>query len=549
MKNAIFSLLHPRKVPLRLCMLAFGGIMAGACITFPTIPGMILQWFAYIPAALVLFSASDDDISLPRRLGRAWRYGFFFFMCEYLVVYHWFFSFYPLDFTGMSHASAAVVVLLAWLGLSFLASIAGGFVFLMFELIARGKTAKKAPIALPFIGGALFAVFEWVETLGWLGVPWGRVALGQLATDYSPTVQSASIFGSYFVCFVIVSFSFLLAQALLCERRAAMLRTLIALLLAAANAMFGVCVCFIQTDTEELSVAALQGNISSRDKFEITIAETVAVYSRLATEAADSGASLILTPESAFPWSLLDDSASLSVFCNIALDNDVELVLGCLDGTGEGQQNILIHVTSNGEVSDVEYSKRHLVPFGEYMPWRDFFDTVVPPLAEISLLQYDLAAGTDTAIMTLSDGTNVGGLICFDSIYEELATASVRDGAELLLLGTNDSWFTDSAAVYMHNAQARLRAVETGVPIVRAANTGISSVIDSRGRVLDSLPPLVEGIICCDVSTGEASIYARTGNVFVYFLAAVCLLIPVLDMLAKIKCRRTARKKNDKNRI
>lgn len=448
-------------------------------------------------------------------------------MAEYLVNYHWFFSFYPLDFTGMSRASAAVVVAVAWIGLSILASVAGGAVFLLFVAAARGRAAKDAPVVLPFIGGALFALFEWVETLGWMGVPWGRAALGQLAFGNAVTVMSASMFGSYFVTFLIVSFSFLIADAACRPKRAAIIRASVALILAAANVVLGAALLAVPEKGHEIRVAAIQGNVSSRDKFQISNAETVKIYEKLIREAAENGAELIVCPESAFPWNLLKDEGSLGVFRAIACEYDVSIVLGCLEGWRDEQENILALMYPDGSISDVKYSKRHLVPFGEYMPWRDFLSTLIPPLAEISMLEYDIRAGSETAVMTLSDGTRVGGLICFDSIYEELALSSARDGAQILVLGTNDSWFTDSAAVYMHNAQARLRTIETGLPVVRAANTGISSLIDSHGAVHGTLPPLVDGALCGTITTGSASLYSRTGNIFVYLLIAFYVAVMV----------------------
>ena len=525
MINAIKAVKAPRTVALRMPMLAVSGVLAGLFMTFPTYIGAVLQWLVYIPAAWVLFSLARDVDGARRVYLRAYRYGFFFFMAEYLVNYHWFFSFYPLDFT--SRASAAVVVAVAWIGLSILASVAGGAVFLLFVAAARGRAAKDAPVVLPFIGGALFALFEWVETLGWMGVPWGRAALGQLAFGNAVTVMSASMFGSYFVTFLIVSFSFLIADAACRPKRAAIIRASVALILAAANVVLGAALLAVPEKGHEIRVAAIQGNVSSRDKFQISNAETVKIYETLIREAAENGAELIVCPESAFPWNLLKDEGSLGAFRAIAREYDVSIVLGCLEGWRDEQENILALMYPDGSISDVKYSKRHLVPFGEYMPWRDFLSTLIPPLAEISMLEYDIRAGSETAVMTLSDGTRVGGLICFDSIYEELALSSARDGAQILVLGTNDSWFTDSAAVYMHNAQARLRAIETGLPVVRAANTGISSLIDSHGAVHGTLPPLVDGALCGTITTGSASLYSRTGNIFVYLLIAFYVAVTV----------------------
>lgn len=537
------KIIHPKSKAVRLLMLATCGVAAGSIITFPTAVGACLQWLVYIPAAMVMISMAEDNEGGTKRCGlwRMYRYGFLFFMSEYLVIYHWFFSFYPLDFTGMSRPSAAVVVMVAWLGLSFLASLAGGAVFLLFGLLARGRAVRDLPFLRPYLGGALFALFEWVETIGWMGVPWGRVALGQLSLDGTPTVRVASWFGSYFVAFAVVSVSFLFAEAIIShrDRRRVLLYFALALLLIALDILLGYAAARIadhgaddaEGDSISVKVAAIQGNISSRDKFNITVDETVEIYLDLVTQAAEDDAELILTPESAFPWSLIDDEGTLSLFCGIAQEYETNIVLGCLDGYGEGEENILLYILPNGELSETVYSKRHLVPFGEYMPWRSFLSTVIPPLSEISILGYDLTAGESTAVAELGGGICGGGLICFDSIYEELAMSSARDGANILLLGTNDSWFGDSAAVYMHNAQARLRAIETGLPIVRAANTGISSVIDSSGRELCRLEPLTDGIITAEVELGSASLYSKTGNIFVYILISVCTASATYDIL------------------
>jgi apolipoprotein N-acyltransferase len=123
--------------------------------------------------------------------------------------------------------------------------------------------------------------------------------------------------------------------------------------------------------------------------------------------------------------------------------------------------------------------------------------------------------------------------VCFDSIYDSLARKSVREGASLLTISTNDSWFTDSAALYMHNAQAQMRAVENGRYVVRAANTGISTAISAKGEVLDSLPPLVEGMVVCDVGVNtHTTLYSLTGNVMLV-LFAIALACVFADDVAR----------------
>ena len=165
------------------------------------------------------------------------------------------------------------------------------------------------------------------------------------------------------------------------------------------------------------------------------------------------------------------------------------------------------------------------MPFGEYVPMRDVIVTLIPPLAEISMLEEDLTPGRDSALFE-SEWGRIGSLICFDSIYEQLTLDSVRDGAGLMLISSNDSWFMDSAAVYQHQAQAQLRAIESGRSFVRSANTGISSVITARGELLALIDPLTEGYAVSSVPTHSgATLYTVVGNLWVYLCIAFALLL------------------------
>ena len=126
----------------------------------------------------------------------------------------------------------------------------------------------------------------------------------------------------------------------------------------------------------------------------------------------------------------------------------------------------------------------------------------------------------------------IGSIICFDSIYENVPLNSVRNGAEIITISTNDAWFSDSASVYEHNAQARLRAVELGRYVVRAGNTGISSIITDKGEVLQHLDPLEEGYIVDTVKTTDTrTIYSKVGNVIIFvaflFLGFVVFMVKV----------------------
>jgi apolipoprotein N-acyltransferase len=163
------------------------------------------------------------------------------------------------------------------------------------------------------------------------------------------------------------------------------------------------------------------------------------------------------------------------------------------------------------------YAKRQLVPFGEFLPFENVLTRVLPFIENIALFNSRLAPGDGSRLMYIN-GVNYGGLVCFDSIFARLARQSVRDGADILIISTNDSWFRDSAAIYHHNAQAVLRAVQNNRYVVRSANTGISSFISPTGRILRQTEVFERTAITQEVGLARGmTLYTRFGEIILYF--------------------------------
>lgn len=511
--------------------LAAGALLTGLTLVFPQ--AGFIEWVSLVPVALVMITYfSDRNV----RLRKAYAYGFFFFMCYFMVTFHWFINLYPLDFiAGMTKGAAVAVVLVAWIGLSFLQTVSGGIVFVLFALICRTRFAEKNGFVKPFAAAALWAIFEWTQTLGWFGVPWGRLPIGQSA--YLAELQTASWFGSYFITFLLVAVNFCVAYAVLyADRRRLSLCVASGLLI--FNTVAGTLLyCFPSKDGEKVKISAVQGNISSKDKWdENSIGKTLDVYEKYTRMAADEGAEIVVWPESALPYTLAASAPLQNYLSTLARETGVTILVGAFTLNEDGETlNSVIPVFPDGTIGENVYSKRHLVPFGEYVPMRNLISTLIPPLAELVMLDSDLAEGEGAQILYLN-GVDVGALICFDSIYEELTRESVLGGAQVITLSTNDSWFSDSAALYMHNAQAQLRAIESGRYVVRAANTGISTIIDSNGNILSELDPLVDGYITAEVTLSDSlTLYTIIGNSFVYLLILAILLLLSVDFSREIR--------------
>lgn len=265
----------------------------------------------------------------------------------------------------------------------------------------------------------------------------------------------------------------------------------------------------------------LQGNISSSEKWKISLDDIMSEYEGLCHKAAEEGAQLIIWPETALPFTMENNPSRTARLSALARECDADLLVGLftLDDSGE-KQNSLVLFRRDGTVSDEIYSKRHLVPFGEYLPLRRLITTVIPPLAQVAMLDDDLTPGADSGLIHW-DGTTLGSLICFDSIYEQLTRSSVLDGAELIVLSTNDSWFGDSAALRMHCSHDQLRAIESGRTILRSANTGISAIISADGTMSEQLEDNTQGYIVADVrSSTSRTLYMTIGNIVVYLAIA-----------------------------
>ncbi len=498
-----------------------GAVLTGLTLIFPKFG--FLEWVTLIPVFIGAYRLCGSS---KYGLFKSYLYGFLTIFSYYLVIYHWFAALYPMEFAGFEKGAALVVVLAGWVGLSLLQAIPGGLIFLIFKLLHRTPLFHRVPLLRPFVFSALWIIFEWSSTLHWSGVPWGRLCLGQSA--YLPMLQSASLFGSYFISFLLLIVNGLFAYALLYRRRPrrSVICAAVAVCLILANLLGGCVRLWTQKEpTESLRVGVVQGNISSHDKWgEDGYYRTLEIYGEGTRRAAAEGAALVLWPETALPYTLNQSSSLTKFVTELAEECNVTLIIGALHTDEEGKDyNVLYHVTPEGELCEEVYAKRHLVPFGEYVPLRALVMTLIPPLAEVSMLEEDLTPGTGSALFETEKGS-LGGLICFDSIYESLSLESVRDGADLLLLASNDSWFLDSAAIYQHERQAQLRAIETGRYLVRAGNTGISTLISNTGEHLTWINAMEEGTFVADAGLCQApTLYTVIGNLPVYLCLAFCV--------------------------
>ena len=515
---------------LRWPLLLIGAALMGLVVIFPTLG--FLQWIVLIPAMAVILSRLTDPKTKFRHM---YGMGFCFFAVYFTIAWHWFLWMYPLDYAGLSNAASAAVVTLGSLGMGAFQAVTAALTFPLFGLACRSKYLSRLPLLHPLLFAAMWTVLEWFQAhSGWSGVPWGRLPLGQ--AENVLMLQSASLLGSYFLTFLLVAVNGLLAYGLIYTTQQR-LAGVLAVSMAVANLGIGVICANIPSKTEStVKVASIQGNLASGEEWGAlgSVDRALDTYGELTRQAAAEGAEIVLWPETAIVSNLnyvKDDLTELAVECQVTILTGI-----FTDSTdGEGDYNSVVAILPDGTVAENEYHKINLVPFGEFVPLRDLIMTVAPFLTEINTLDSDFSFGTEATVIPLEQG-NVGPLICFDSIYEDNARESVKNGAELLAIPTNDSWFKDSRGVWMHSAQAQLRAIETGRYVMRAANTGVSSIITDKGEVVNYLGTFETGYVLEEVKLlNHTTLYTVIGNTFVYLclaLAAGCVLIPIGEQVA-----------------
>jgi apolipoprotein N-acyltransferase len=278
----------------------------------------------------------------------------------------------------------------------------------------------------------------------------------------------------------------------------------------------------------------MQPNLPQDDKFNYAAKQQVmSRYLALSRRAEPGTAGLahvthLIWPESAFPFFLTREPDALAQIAAL-LANRTVLITGAArvaeaagDAQGPRPLNSIYVIERDGSILAV-YDKVHLVPFGEYLPFQELLESL--GLTQLTEVQGGFLAGDHRRVLALKDAPRFLPLICYEIIFpDEAVPKGERPG--WLLNVTNDGWFGNSSGPYQHFQQARVRAIEQGLPLVRAANTGISAVVDPYGRVVKELPLGAEGVIDADLPQPlPPTLYLRGGDVAVRILFGLAFLL------------------------
>jgi apolipoprotein N-acyltransferase len=242
------------------------------------------------------------------------------------------------------------------------------------------------------------------------------------------------------------------------------------------------------------------------------------------------GATLIVWPESATPF-FFEEHPAADAIRRIASDSGARLFIGS-DQIERGARPTLYNsaflIQPTGSTGGV-YRKMHLVPFGEYVPLESILSFAGPLVEQVG----GFSPGEALTVFRVREGAFTTG-ICYEAVFPELSRAAVRQGSQLLTSITNDAWFGRSSAPWQHLAMARMRSVETGRYMARAANTGISALVDPYGRVIQQT-----GLFEDAVSVGEVRFldgttpYVMIGDVVPWAGVAVAIGLWAMGLRAR----------------
>jgi apolipoprotein N-acyltransferase len=378
---------------------------------------------------------------------------------------------------------------------------------------------------------------EWLRTWLFTGFPWNSI--GQAFGAFDVTAQIASVVGlqgmTMMALMIFAAFAPLGARDSFWPRWRL---PLVAMAVLATLTAFGAWrLATIEiVNLPDVRVRIMQPNISQRDKHRLSGQEVLTRYLTLSDRASTPGRSGIkdvthlVWPESPFPFLLAREPQALGQISQLLRPRAI-LVTGAARAEDAGATpryfNAIHVVGADGVIGD-SYDKVHLVPFGEYLPLKGLFAAL--RIRQFVEIPGGFEAGTRRGALAVPGLPATLPLICYEAIFPAEATSTARPG--LLLNVTNDGWFGRTTGPHQHLAQARLRSIEQGLSMVRAANTGISAIVDPVGRVTAHLPLGVEGVLDGQVAKALApTTYARFGDIFAHILLFFSLVLCVIRRL------------------
>ena len=501
MKAKFFSLikLHPFLATfISACLMSLGQI-------FPILS--FLSWFGLVP----FFSLFTLDISFLRKLQCTYLWGFIFYCWQA----HWFLEIFPLDWAGFPGWPAYFLLIGGILFLALIKSIS----YLLLPIVCEITKCKENPLG--FMLPAIWISIEYTLGIGTFGYTFGQIAMSQYKN--LPLIQSANLIGALGVGGLIALCNAFILTILLQNRPRIFVLSFVMLILS-INPLYGIyCLAKDTPSIRSIEAGIVQGNFHIGNKLSAKTTYMREQYLILSKSLLEyHKVDLILWPETALPS--LTNTEQESILASFAKKENIYLFTGTTSRISTQRFNIIQGYNPTGQLFST-YVKQKLVPLGEYLPYEKVINNLFPFTKDLWILQDGLHAGSKAGVINIGIG-KLGELICYDSTFSELSRQAVIEGAELLLLGTDDSWFRYSVATKQHLAQSVFRCIENGRDMIRAANTGISAFLSYNGEINGATGSMVEATTIGKVNLkNHQTIFTRFGDLGLLLLAIFVITI------------------------
>ncbi len=485
-------------------------------LSFPPFDLFFLSWIAFLPFFSFLYNSKDYKTAIMGGL----IFGFFYFLGNVYWIYHslYYFGSVPLLF------SYTVVIMLAL----YLSLYLG-----LFSLIYKNLLRNNFPSS--FYAPFLWVTIEVIRTYLFTGFPWALIGYSQY--KFLLISQIADITGVYGVSFLVVLFNCFIFDLWIFKKRKSVqpllpystivISSVLIILIFIFCLFYGAKRLTELEVGDNLQVAVIQGSIPQNEKWDFQkIEQIINIYKDLTRKAKSYNPTLIVWPETAIPFIFEKNRHFTSELVNFVKEENIYLLFGSILEKEENKfTNSAVLLDPNG-VKAYFYDKIHLVPFGEYVPLRKvlFFINKVT----VGIGDYQPGEGYNVAITPFG---KFATLICYESIFPGQVRKFYQKGGNFIVNITNDGWFGNTSGPYQHFSISVFRAIENRKPLVRAANSGISGFIDSRGRIMSKTKLfdrtyLIERIQLND----KLSFYTKYGDIFAY----TCIVVSLIFLFGNI---------------
>lgn len=478
-------------------------------LSFPQYGSGFIAWIALVP----LFHAIKD-----RTFSDSLLFGFIAGAVYYVGIIYWVvYAIFKYGNLPIYTAILAMLLLSAYLSI-YVAFFSAGINYF-----------KKKKIPLLFSAPIIWTSLEYIKSIFLTGFPWENLAYSQFLNI--KIIQLADMTGTYGISFLIVFINAVIYQVLFdnLTKKKIIFNLCIAVLIIFLVYGYGVyrvsTITGLMNDAKAIEVNLIQGNIDQGVKWDEAYRQkSVETYKKLSLKYSIKSRGLIVWPETAVPFYFQNADNYRRAIIEVAISSNNWLLIGSPSYVKENNtyavSNSAFLISPEGEVKG-QYDKVHLVPFGEYVPLRKYFPFIDKLVFGIG----DFRAGSGYHPLQM-DQLELGVLICYEGIFPEAGRKYKNENAQLLVNITNDAWYGRTSAPYQHLSMVILRSIENRLYTVRAANTGISAIIDATGAIVSNTDLFETTSLQGSVKIlNTKTFYSIFGDVFAYICLAGLILL------------------------